>query len=82
MALLVRVLELIVLRFPGKMSETCQASSAKVYLAAVHSLHISQGYPFLNLLRIPLVVRGLRRAKRVELNAPKLHHRGLGVAYC
>lgn len=66
--------ELTVLRFLGKISATCQASSAKVYLAAVRSLHISQGYndPFVNLPRIPLVVRGLRRAKSFEPKAPKL----------
>ena len=47
------------------MSGTCQASTLKVYLAAIRALHIRLGFqdPLINCSRIPLVIRGLRRLK-------------------
>ncbi len=58
--------EIVILRFIAFLSDTCKASSIKVYLAAVRSLHINEGFqdPLLGCLRIPLVVRGLRRRKQ------------------
>ena len=66
--------ELTLLRFIGKMSQTCQASTLKVYLAAVWALHVSGGFsdPFLNLPQIPLVVKGLRRTKSMDKRPEKL----------
>ncbi|XP_065058040.1 uncharacterized protein LOC135685877 [Rhopilema esculentum] len=65
---------LTLLRFIGKAGKTCQASTLKVYLAAVRALHIAEGYPdpLQNLHRIPLVVRGLRRVKSSNAAATKL----------
>ena len=66
--------ELTLLRFIGRMSQTCQASTLKVYLAAVRALHVSGGFPdpFLNLPRIPLVIKGLRRTKSMDKRPEKL----------
>ena len=49
------------------MSATCQASTLKVYLAAIRALHIMHGFqdPLINRTRIPLVIRGLRRKKSI-----------------
>ena len=62
--------ELTILRFVGHLSETCKASSIKVYLAAIRSLHIFHGFqdPLVGCLRIPLVIRGLRRMNPVHEN--------------
>ena len=57
--------ELTILRFIGSLSGFCQASTIRVYLSAVRSLHIQNGLedPLVGCLRIPLVLRGLRRLK-------------------
>ena len=62
--------EVTILRFVGHLSDTCKASSVKVYLAAIRSLHIFNGFqdPLVGCLRIPLVVRGLRRKSPVQEN--------------
>ena len=60
--------ELTILRFVGHLSGTCKASSIKVYLAAIRSLHIFHGFqdPLVGCLRVPLVIRGLRRKSPVQ----------------
>ena len=57
--------EMTLLRFVASLSSTCQASSIRVYLSAVRSLHIQNGAedPLLGCLRIPLVLKGLRRGQ-------------------
>ena len=65
--------ELTLLRFLGYMSKTCQASTLKVYLAAIRALHIMYRCqdPLINCLRIPLVIKGLRREKKSTLQRPQ-----------
>ena len=57
--------ELTSLHFIGEVSEGRQASTLKVYLSAVRALHVQLGYPdpFKDRPRIPLVIKGLQRAK-------------------
>ena len=57
--------ELTILRFIGHLSKSCIASTIRVYLSAVRSLHIQEGFqdPLIRCLRIPLVLKGLRRIK-------------------
>ncbi len=66
--------ELTLLRFIGTLSSSLQASSFKVYLAAIRSLHIQNGYadPFIERPRIPLVIRGLRRSQANRVKTEKL----------
>ncbi len=66
--------ELTLLSFIAFASKSCQASSLKVYLAAIRALHIQQGFkdPLSDCLRIPLVVRGLRRCPKVAKVPDKL----------
>ena len=46
----------------------------RVYLSAIRALHVSEGFPdpFLNLPRIPLVIKGLRRTKSGDKRPEKL----------
>ena len=57
--------ELSILRFIGHLSKSCIASTIRVYLSAVRSLHIQEGFqdPLTGCLRIRLVLKGLRRIK-------------------
>ena len=59
--------ELTLLHFLGRMSATCQASTVKVYLAAIRALHIMHGFqdPLTTQTRIPLVIRGLQSKKSI-----------------
>jgi len=59
--------ELILLCFLGKMSTTCQASTLKMYLAAIRALHIMHGFQdsLMNWPHAPLAIRGLRHKKSV-----------------
>ena len=56
--------ELTLLRFLAHLSNR-QASTIRVYLAAVRALHVTLGFqdPFTNCLRVPLAVRGLQRSQ-------------------
>ena len=65
--------ELTIIRFIGSLSESCQASTIRVYLSAIRSLHVNCGLsdPLIGCLRIPLVVKGLRRIKS-QKSPPKL----------
>ena len=60
--------EVTLLRFVASLSSSCQASSIRVYLSAVRSLHISQGAadPLLGSLRLPLVFKGIRRTHLIH----------------
>lgn len=51
--------------FATFLAESIQHASIKVYLSAVRSLHIEQGFadPLLNCLRLQRVVRGIKRAQ-------------------
>ena len=65
--------ELTLLSFIGAIQDR-QASTAKVYLSAVRSLHIMLGHqdPFINCPRIPLAVRGLLRTQASSAQRSKL----------
>ncbi len=56
------VSELTLLRYIGVLSKSCKASPVKVYLAAIRSLQIQNGFPdpFVGYLQLPLVFRGLK----------------------
>ena len=64
----------MLLRFLGHMSGICQASTLRVYLAAIRALHIRLGCqePLLTCSRIPLVIRGRRQQKRTT-GQPQKH---------
>ena len=51
--------------FATFLADSIQHSSIKVYLSAVRSLHIEQGFPdpLLNCLRLQRVVRGIKRSQ-------------------
>ena len=51
--------------FATFLSGSLRHSSMRVYLSAVHSLHIDEGFPdpLLNCLRLQRVVRGIKRAQ-------------------
>ena len=51
--------------FVSFLADSIQHSSIKVYLSAVRSLHIEQGfpYPLLNCLRLQRVLRGVKRSQ-------------------
>lgn len=51
--------------FVSFLAESIQHSSIKVYLAAVRSLHIEQGFPdpLINCLRLQRVMRGIKRSQ-------------------
>ena len=66
--------ELTILRFIGHTGQSRQASTFRVYLAAIRALHVQLGYadPFLNQPRIPLVIKGLRRSQSFHKTKDKL----------
>ena len=66
--------ELTILRFIGEISDSRQASTLKVYLSAIRALHVQMGFsdPFLNRPCIPMVIKGLRRAKSTLKQPEKL----------
>ena len=55
--------------FPTHLSQTIKASSIKVYLAGVRSLHIENGFadPLSNCLRLERVVRGIKRSQGITM---------------
>ena len=66
--------EVTILRFIGSLSSSCQASTVRIYLSAVRSLHVMQGYsdPLFGCRRIPLVIKRLRRLKPDSTRKPKM----------
>lgn len=54
--------------FVSHLSRTIKASSIKVYLAAVRSLHIENGFPnpLSNCLRLERVIRGIKRSQGIS----------------
>ncbi len=65
--------ELTLLRFIGWLSRSRQAGTIKVYLAAVRAGHIQGGFgdPLSSALRVPMVLRGLRRSQVASNRPPK-----------
>ena len=51
--------------FASHLSNTIKASSIKVYLAAIRSLHLENGFPnpLANCLRLERVIRGIKRCQ-------------------
>lgn len=67
--------------YASYLAQSLQPSSIKVYLSAIRSLHIDQGYPdpIANRLQLHRLIRGIRRTQghstrqRLPITAPLLH---------
>ena len=60
--------------FATMLAESLRHSSIKVYLSAVRSLHIDQGFadPLINCLRLQRVVKGIKRLQGVKSSLTRL----------